>query len=75
MNEFNDLTKFFNCFVDILNAVNFHSMHSKIIGADSIRETIAFPKNQQAKCLLTNAPSNVSESQLKELDIEITIDE
>ena len=40
-----------------------------------IRETIAFPKNQQAKCLLTNAPSNVSESQLKELDIEITIDE
>jgi len=46
-----------------------------IIGADSIRETIAFPKNQQAKCLLTNAPSNVSESQLKDLDIEITIDE
>ena len=46
-----------------------------IIGADSIRETIAFPKNQQAKCLLTNAPSNVSESQLKELDIHITIDE
>ena len=46
-----------------------------IIGADSIRETIAFPKNQQAKCLLTNAPSNVSESQLKELDIEISIDE
>jgi len=46
-----------------------------IIGADSIRETFAFPKNQQAKCLLTNAPSNVSESQLKELSIEITIDE
>ena len=46
-----------------------------VIGEDSIRETIAFPKNQQAKCLLTNAPSNVSESQLKELDIEITIDE
>ncbi len=46
-----------------------------ILGADSIRETMAFPKNQQAKCLLTNAPSNVSESQLKELDIEITIDE
>ena len=40
-----------------------------------IRETIAFPKNQQAKCLLTDAPSIVSESQLKELDIEITIDE
>ena len=46
-----------------------------ILGEDSIRETIAFPKNQQAKCLLTNAPANVSKSQLKELDIEITIDE
>ena len=46
-----------------------------ILGAESIRETIAFPKNQQSKCLMTKAPSNVSNSQLKELDIEITIDE
>ena len=46
-----------------------------ILGADSIRETIAFPKNQQSKCVLTNAPSNVANSQLKELDIEITFDE
>ena len=36
MNEFNRLTKFFNRFVDILNAVNFHSMHSKIIGSNDI---------------------------------------
>ena len=36
MNEFNELTKFFNCFADILNAVNFHSMHSKIIGSNDI---------------------------------------
>ena len=36
MNEFNDLTKFFNCFADILNAVNFHSIHSKIIGSNDI---------------------------------------
>ena len=46
-----------------------------ILREDSIRETIAFPKNQQSKCLLTNAPSNVSNSQLKELDIEITSEE
>ena len=46
-----------------------------IIGAESIRETIAFPKNQQTKCLLTNAPSDVSDSQLKELDIELTVEE
>ena len=36
INEINDLTKFFNRFVDILNAVNFHSMHSKIIGSNDI---------------------------------------
>ena len=36
MNEFNDLTKFFNRFADILNAVNFHSIHSKIIGSNDI---------------------------------------
>ena len=46
-----------------------------ITGSDSIRETIAFPKNQQAKCLMTRAPSNVSNLQLKELDIDIRIDE
>ena len=46
-----------------------------ITGSDSIRETIAFPKNQQAKCLMTQAPSNVSKLQLKELDIDIRIDE
>ncbi len=46
-----------------------------MIGADSIRETIAFPKNQQSKCLLTKAPSIVSKAQLKELEIQITVEE
>ena len=46
-----------------------------IIGAETIRETIAFPKNQQSKCLLTNAPSNVTEQQLIDLDIEVKIEE
>ena len=36
MNEFNELSKFFNRFTDILNAVNFHSIHSKIIGSNDI---------------------------------------
>ena len=36
MKEFSRLTKFFNRFVDILHAVNFHSMHSKIIGSNDI---------------------------------------
>ncbi len=46
-----------------------------MIGAESIRETIAFPKNQQSRCLLTKAPSIVSKEQLKELEIEITVEE
>ena len=36
MNDFNDLTKFINPFADILDAVNFHSIHSKIIGSNDI---------------------------------------
>ena len=36
MNEFNDLTKFFNRFVDILHTVNFQSIHSKIFGSNDI---------------------------------------
>ncbi len=40
-----------------------------LLGVDSIRETIAFPKTQSASCLMTDAPSNVDDSQLKELSI------
>ncbi len=40
-------------------------------GAGSIRDVMAFPKTQTAACLLTDAPSQVSAAQLKELNIRI----
>jgi len=39
--------------------------------SNSIREVIAFPKNSQAKCLMTEAPANASEEQLRELYLKM----
>ena len=44
-----------------------------LVGADSIREVIAFPKTQKAFCHLTKSPSSVTEKQLKELHIKLDI--
>jgi aspartyl-tRNA synthetase len=43
-----------------------------LAGEESIRDVIAFPKTQQARCLLTEAPAGVDEKQLKELHVAST---
>lgn len=43
-----------------------------LAGEESIRDVIAFPKTQQARCLLTDAPSGVDAKQLKDLHVAST---
>ena len=43
-----------------------------MLGCDSIRDVIAFPKVKDASCLMTKAPAPVEEKQLKELGISVT---
>ncbi|MEK7697543.1 MAG: aspartate--tRNA ligase, partial [Pseudomonadota bacterium] len=44
-----------------------------IAGTESIRDVIAFPKTQKASCPLTDAPSIVSDEQLRELHIRVRL--
>jgi aspartyl-tRNA synthetase len=41
-----------------------------LTGRSSIRDTIAFPKTQSASCLMTGAPDEVSETQLRDLGLK-----
>jgi aspartyl-tRNA synthetase len=50
-------------------ALGFDRLVAIMAGVSSIREVIAFPKTTSATCLLTDAPSNVDEDQLKELGL------
>ena len=42
-------------------------------GRSSIRDVIAFPKVQNASCLMSNAPDDVDPEQIKELHIELDL--
>lgn len=50
-------------------ALGLDRLLSVMLGLDSIREVIAFPKTQKGTCLMTGAPFEVEEAQLKDLNI------
>jgi aspartyl-tRNA synthetase len=54
-------------------AFGFDRILMMLLGLSSIRDVIPFPKTQKGTCLLTGAPSRVSQRQLNELKIKSTI--
>jgi Aspartyl-tRNA synthetase len=77
----NEAQNKFGFFLDALNygfpphggiAFGLDRLVMLMMGADSIRSVIPFPKTQSALCLLTDAPTRVDSEQLEELGISLT---
>jgi len=52
-------------------ALGLDRLVAMLVGTDSIRDVIAFPKTQRAACLLTEAPSTVDPAQLRSLGVRL----
>jgi len=52
-------------------ALGFDRLVAIMVGAESLRDVIAFPKTQRATCAVTDAPSAVAEDQLADLGLTL----